>query len=162
MKHRYTIVTLSEILAVTQAAEQGFLACAEQARGAALRRELECGSRRHNEASRELRELIGGLGGDSAMRGTIMVGTQRGWLGLRTALSLDNDEALVEQCEHGEDHALEVYRNALDDHLPEFVRQVIGRQFEELMVNHERMKSLRNQAPRGGAVVASVGEYVRQ
>ena len=71
------------------------------------------------------------------------------------------DDALVDECEHGEDHALEVYRNALDDHLPEFVRQVVLRQFEDLMSDYEQIRFLRSDPLKGGLVAASTGGHAR-
>ena len=100
---------------------------------------------RHAVAAAELRGLIGQLGGDPAIRGKILSTTRRGWGTLPASLTQNNDDALVDECERGEDHALEVYRNALDDHLPEFVRQVVLRQFEDVMTNHDQIRDLRSE-----------------
>ncbi len=96
------------------------------------------------------------------MRGKIFSATRRGWMNLHVALTQNTDEALVDECEHGEDHALEVYRNALDDHLPEFVRQVVLRQFEGLMSDHDQIRVLRSEPLQGGTVAASTGGHARQ
>jgi len=103
------------------------MACAEHAHADALKKLFVSRANRHATAARELRELIERLGGDPAASGSIRGATRRGWVNLHAALTRNTDEALVEECEHGEDHALEIYRNALDDHLPEFVRQVVLR-----------------------------------
>ena len=131
MNHRYILVTLSELLAVNRDGENGFSTCAEHAREAALKRALLRRASARIAAGAELRDLIGQLGGDPASRARIIGASLRGWVNLNAALALNDDDALVDECEHGEDHALEVYRNALDDHLPDFVRQVVLRQFEE-------------------------------
>jgi uncharacterized protein (TIGR02284 family) len=162
MNHRYTIVTLSELLAVARDAEHGFVTCAEHSHADALRKLFIGRASRHAAAAVELRELIRELGGDPAMRGQTLVASRRGWMNLHAALTRNNDDALVAECEHGEDHALEVYRNALDDHLPEFVRQVVLRQFEGLMSDHDQIRVRRSDPLRGGAVVASTGGDARQ
>jgi uncharacterized protein (TIGR02284 family) len=162
MNHRYTIVTLSELLAVNRDGEHGFSTCAEHARSESLRRVFVSRAARRAAAAAALRDLIGQLGGDPGMRATILGAAHRGWVNLRSALALKDDEALVDECEHGEDHALEVYRNALDDHLPEFVRQTVLRQFEDLMSEHEQFRFLRSDPPQGGVVVAGVGGHARQ
>jgi uncharacterized protein (TIGR02284 family) len=162
MNYRYTIVTLSELLAVTREGEHGFDNCAENARAAALKTLFVSRARRHSAAAAELRELIAQLGGDPSIRGKILSTTRRGWMNLHTALTRNTDDALVDECEHGEDHALEVYRNALDDHLPEFVRQVLLRQFEGLMSDHDQIRVLRADTPQGGTVPASAGGDARQ
>jgi uncharacterized protein (TIGR02284 family) len=162
MNHRYTIVTLSELLAVTREGEHGFTTCAENARADALKKLFMGRARRHAAAAAELRELIGKLGGDPQMRGKILSTARRGWMNLHAALTRNHDDALVDECEHGEDHALEVYRNALDDHLPEFVRQVVLHQFEGLMSDHDQIRVLRSDPRQGGTVAASTGGDARQ
>lgn len=162
MNYRYTIVTLSELLTVTREGEHGFVTCAQNARADALKKLFVTRARRHSVAAAELRELIAQLGGDPSIRGKILSTSRRGWMNLHAALTRNNDDALVDECEHGEDHALEVYRNALDDHLPEFVRQVVLRQFEGLMSDHDQIRVLRADTPQGGKVPASTGGDARQ
>ena len=120
MNHRYTLVTLSELLVVNRDGENGFSTCAGHARGESLKRALTSRASRRATAAAELTDLIGQLGGDPAWRARIIGESGGGWVNLTVALTLNDDNALVDECEHGEDHALEVYRNALDDHLPDF------------------------------------------
>src|SRR6266481_5586416 len=131
MSYRYIIVTLGELLAVVRGGEHGFMACAEHARADALKKLFA------RRASR------------------------RGWVNLHAALTQNTDEALVDECEHGEDHALEVYRNALDDHLPEFVRQVVLSQFEGMMSGHDQIRLLHSDPLQGGLMAASTGGDAR-
>lgn len=162
MSYRYTIVTLSELMAVTRNSEHGFIACAEHARADALKKLFASRARRHAVLAEELRELVAQLGGDPGERGKLHGGSRRGWANLHIALTQNDDAALVDECEHGEDHALEVYRNALDDHLPEFVRQLVLRQFEDMMSDHDQIRLLRGDPLQGGKVAASAGEHARQ
>src|ERR1700737_3237066 len=157
MNERYTIATLSELLSVARAGERGFMACAEHAHADALKKLFVSRSSRHAGAARELGELISRLGSDPVAVSRIRGATRRGWVNLHAALTRNTDEALVGECEHGEDHALEVYRNALDDHLPEFVRQVVLRQFEGMMSTHDQIRFLRSDPHQGGIVAASTG-----
>jgi uncharacterized protein (TIGR02284 family) len=162
MNYRYTIVTLRELLAVAREGELGFVTCAEHVRSESLRRLFLTRAGRHALAAAELRGLIGQLGGDPSMSGKILSTPRRAWVSLSDTLRQNNDEALVDECERGEDHALEIYRNALDDHLPEFVRQVVLRQFEGLMSDHDEIRVLRNNPLQGGLVAASTGGHARQ
>ncbi len=161
MNNRYTIVTLSELLTVTRDGEHGFMTCAEHARTDALKKTFASRAHRHSTAAIELRELIAQLGGDPAIRGKIVGAALRGWCNLHAALTQNHDDALVDECERGDDHALEVYRNALDDHLPEFVRQVVLRQFEDLMSDHDQIRFLRGDPLKGGPAAASTGGHAR-
>jgi uncharacterized protein (TIGR02284 family) len=161
MNDRYTIATLSELLSIVRRGEHGFMACAEHAHADALKKLFVSRASRHAAAARELSELIAQLGGDPAAGGKIRGATRRGWANLHAALTQNTDEALVVECEHGEDHALEVYRNALDDHLPEFVRQMVLSQFEGMMSDHDQIRFLRSDPLQGGLVAASTGGDAR-
>ena len=160
MNDRYTIATLSELLSVARGGERGFTACAEHAHADALKKLFVSRASRHAAAARELSELVEQLGGDPAS-GRIRGATPRGWVNLHAALTQNTDETLVAECEHGEDHALEVYRNALDDHLPEFVRQVVLRQFEGMMSDHDQIRFPGSDSLQGGLVAASTGGGAR-
>src|ERR1700741_3907905 len=98
MNYHYTIVTLSELLAVTRDGENGFVTCAEHARSNSLRRLFMTRASRHAVASAELGGLIGQLGGDPAIRGKILSTTRRGWVTLPATLAQNNDDALVDEC----------------------------------------------------------------
>jgi uncharacterized protein (TIGR02284 family) len=161
MNYRYTIATLSELLAVTRGGEHGFTACAQHARADALKKLFAGRAGRYAAAAGELCELLAQLGADPGACGQIRGATRRGWVNLHAALTQNTDEALIDEGEHGEDHALEVYRNALDDHLPEFVQQVVLRQFEGMMSDYEQIRFLRNDPHQGGRLAASTGGGAR-
>lgn len=162
MNDRYTIVTLSELLTVTRNGEHGFTVCAEHARSDELKRLFASRARRHATAVAELTDLMTRLGGDPTARGTIAGASRRGWVNLHSALNQNTDVALLDASEHGEDHALEVYRNALDDHLPEAVRETILRQFEDMMSDYDQVRFLRSDPLQGGLPAASTGGHARQ
>jgi uncharacterized protein (TIGR02284 family) len=161
MKDRYTIVTLTELLTVTRDGELGFATCSDHARSDELKRLFTARARRRAVTVQELATLIAQLGGDPAVRSRLIGATRRGWVNLHAALSKNTDAALLEECEHGEDHALEVYRNALDDHLPESVRQVVLRHFEDMMSDHDQIRFLRGDPLQGGLVAVSTGGDAR-
>jgi uncharacterized protein (TIGR02284 family) len=162
MKHRYTIVTLTELLTVTRDGGHGFTLCADHSRSADLKRMFASRARRNALIAVELSEVIAEFGGDPAVRSRIIGATRRGWVNLQSALTLNSDDALVAECERGEDHALEVYRNALDDHLPDFVRTMILRQFEDMMSDHDQIRFLRGDPLQGGLLATSTGGDARQ
>jgi uncharacterized protein (TIGR02284 family) len=167
MNHQYTIETLQELIAVRRDGEQGFRTCAEHARSEPLKRIFMIHARECTQALRELQGLIRQLGGDPDVRGTVLRGTvsgaaHRGWANLRAALARNEDGAILDECEHGESRALEIYRNALDDPLPDFVRGVVLRQFEGVMSNHDQIRDIRNQRPISADVVTSTGAQAGQ
>jgi uncharacterized protein (TIGR02284 family) len=55
-----------------------------------------------------------------------------------------DDEAILNECERGEDVALKSYRKALEKDLPMDVRSVVERQLQGVQRNHDQVKALRD------------------
>ena len=159
MNHRYTIATLQELIAVRREAEQGFRTCAEHVRNERLKQVFMVLARECTDATRELQLLVRQLGGDpEGTHPTLCATPCRGWANVREALACNEDGAILDLCEHGESRLLEAYRNALDDHLPDFVRARLLRQFEGVMSNHDQISDMRAQGPiRAEVAPASAG-----
>jgi uncharacterized protein (TIGR02284 family) len=144
VKHKYTIETLFELIAVCRDCEQGFRLCAGYTRDGHLSGVLMTLARQCAADMKELEGTIRQLGADPH-RGP------EGYAGLRrtqlqwTALACREDGAILEECECGASQLLEVYRNALDEHLPDWLRCVVLRQFEGLMVSHDQIRDASNQ-----------------
>lgn len=141
MKNDHAIRTLGELIDINREGEEEYRICARRASDASVRRLFIVRARQCADAAQELRRLVRQLGGG---QGVGTAGTaQRNRADPQDAQARD-DDALLEECERGEDRALEIYRNALDDqHLPDFVRQVVLRQFESVMSSRDRIRGLR-------------------
>jgi uncharacterized protein (TIGR02284 family) len=68
----------------------------------------------------------------------------RGWVSVKTALSTQDDKAVLEECERGEDAAVARYRAALKATLPFEVRALIERQAQGARRNHDEVRALRD------------------
>jgi len=144
MKNQDTIRTLNELIRVVHDGERGFAKCARHARSARLSRLFESRAGECAEFRAELSRLLQELGGVPDEGRSVSSALYRRWVDLRVALNREDDAAVLEEGERGEDYALEAYRNALDEHLPETVRSLLLRQFERTMANHERIRRLRS------------------
>jgi uncharacterized protein (TIGR02284 family) len=156
MSHQYTIEALRQLISVHQDSAQAFCLCASALdegplRDACVRGGAECAA-----AIGELEVLVAQLGASGRQaRGALAGFGRSGWAGLRAALVRGEDGAILDACERGESWILEAYRNALDDHLPDFVRDTVLRQFEALMDTHDAIRGCRVQrALRGDAAAA--------
>jgi uncharacterized protein (TIGR02284 family) len=78
--------------------------------------------------------------------GTTMSGKiYRVWMDVKATFSGHSRKAILENCEYGEDKALDAYQEALSEQdLPPHVRTLLIEQQRNLMVSHNRIKSLRN------------------
>jgi uncharacterized protein (TIGR02284 family) len=105
-----------------------------------LRRAEDC-----RAAAGELQTLVVEYGGKPDSGGSATGALHRGWVAVRGSLAGYSDQAMLEECERGEDAALARYRAALrEDGLPEAVRAVIARQQLGVQANHDQIKRLRD------------------
>jgi len=155
MTNAQTIRTLNELITVSRDGEKGFAICAQYVRDERLKCLFSDRARACLQAVEELLAVVRELGGDPAKDDGAFGAMHRRWVDVRATFSTDNDATIVAECERGEDYALETYRNALDDHLPDFVRRIVLQQFEGVMNNHDQIRILGSeQLARGYASAA--------
>jgi uncharacterized protein (TIGR02284 family) len=99
----------------------------------------------------ELKAEVRRLGGDPEQRGTIVGAIHRGWIDLKSAVTGKNEEAIVMECERGEEHAAHVYEDALQKDLPFDTRAIIERQYRGVVENLERVRALSSDASTAGS-----------
>ncbi|HSX71833.1 MAG TPA: PA2169 family four-helix-bundle protein, partial [Pseudomonas sp.] len=86
---------------------------------------------------------LGGKPEDSTSVGGDM---HRRWVDLKSLITGKSDEAILNECERGEDVAKKHYAEALEKDLPPKVREVVQRQYAGVIRNHDQIKALRNVA----------------
>ena len=137
--------TLNTLIETCKDGEYGFRTSAERVKSAQLRQVFTSRAEECRQGATELQSTVTRLGGKpdtgSSATGTL----HRGWVKLKEAISGDSDLAALEECERGEDAALERYRDAIKKGLPSDVATVVQRQYEGVKRNHHQVRSLRDQ-----------------
>lgn len=138
------ISTLNKLIEICMDGESGFRICAEKSNSAKLadtfsRRAEEC-----RAAAFELKQCVVDWGAAPATTGTVAGSLHRGWIKMRSALSYCDNRVLLEECERGEDIALDAYRKALDGSLPPALRPIIERQYIGTRHNQDQIRELRD------------------
>jgi uncharacterized protein (TIGR02284 family) len=144
MKDDTAISTLNDLIEVSQDGEKGFKAAAEKADDPGLKSLLQDRARSCSTATAELQNLVRSLGGTPEEGGTVAGAVHRGWVKVRAAIG-DNNVAVLEEVERGEDLAKSAYAKALKAELPPEVRMTIDQQYQGVLRNHDRVRDLRNQ-----------------
>ncbi|WP_018412738.1 PA2169 family four-helix-bundle protein [Methyloversatilis thermotolerans] len=139
------IDTLNALIETCKDGEYGFRECAEHATAAPLKsmfndRALEC-----QAAAAELQRAVAQAGAEPGTGGSVKGALHRGWLSLRSAFPGDDNVAMLDEAERGEDRALESYRQALAEDLPPNVRLLVQRQLIGVQRNHDRVRELKEQ-----------------
>ncbi|MDB5967483.1 MAG: hypothetical protein JWQ72_3983, partial [Polaromonas sp.] len=138
------IDVLNNLLETSHDGEYGFRECAEHVKSQDIKTLLARRADDCRNAIAELQALIRQAGGEPDTGGTTSGAMHRGWVSLRGNLAGFSDEAMLDECERGEDVALAQYRKALKQDLPAAVKAVVERQAQGVQRNHDQIKALRD------------------
>lgn len=141
------IDVLNTLIEVSKDGEFGFATCAEYARSPALRTLLQRRADDCSQAARELQQAVQRHGGIPEVDGAVTGALHRGWVAARSRLSGYRDEAILEECERGEDLALRQYADAITNPLPADVHAMVQRHLEGVSRTHDQIRRLRDEMP---------------
>ncbi len=146
MDNKEVISVLNDLIETSKDGEKGFQECAENIQSIQLKtlfnqRAQECAA-----AAADLQQLVRGLGGDPESKPSLAGALHRRWVDLKGMVTGKDDEAILNECERGEDIALKKYKEALEKDLPQSIRMVVEKQYQGVQRNHDQVKSLRNLA----------------
>jgi len=135
---------LNDLIETCKDGEQGFRTAAERAKESSLKSLFARYAAQRAEYAQELQVLVTQLGGDPATSGHIAGTLHRGWLNLKEALSKNEDKAIIDECEAGEDAAVKNYREARAKVLPANVATVVQRQALGVEEAHKTLSDLKH------------------
>lgn len=145
MNNDDVISTLNDLIETCKDGEEGFRVCAEDISDAQLKTLFLDRAQTCAHAGRELQEQVIALGGKPETSSSVAANLHRRWVDIKSAVTGKDDEAILNECERGEDVAVKSYRNALKEDLPPNIRSIVERQFNGVMRNHDQVKALRDQ-----------------
>lgn len=139
-----TVKILNKLIETSEDGLKGFKEAADKATEPKLKQLFAERAQGCSQSARELQTLVTAMGGEAEKSGSVAGAAHRGWVKVKTAVS-DNNIAVLEEVERGEDYAKASYTKALKSELPPQVRSVIEKQFHGVVANHDRIRDLRNQ-----------------
>ena len=144
MNNQKVISTLNDLIETCKDGQEGFHTCAENVQNSELKTLFMEASQRCAEGAKELQGEVLRLGGDPDTQGSISGAVHRGWLNIKSTITGKDAVAVLNECERGEDVAVQSYQNALDQDLPADIRNLVERQYQGVLANHDRVRSLRD------------------
>ena len=138
------ISTLNDLIETCKDGEEGFRTCAADTGNTQLKTFFSNRAQSCAAAAIELQDLIRVYGGDPETSGGLGGALHRRWIDIKSAITGRDDEAILKECERGEDVAVESYRRALEKNLPLDVRRIVERHYQGVLQNHDQVKSLRS------------------
>ncbi len=85
---------------------------------------------------------MGRLGGDPEDSGSVSASLHRGWMNIKSAVSSNDLDAILSECEQGEDVAVKNYKEALENDLPADLHSIVNKQYVEVKNAHDHIISL--------------------
>ncbi|CAN5523034.1 PA2169 family four-helix-bundle protein [soil metagenome] len=138
------ISKLNGLIQTCRDGQEGFKDAAEGVNRSDLKTTFYEFSQQRAEFTGVLQELVRSLGGDPENGGSISGAIHRGWIDIKAAVTGKDEEAILNECERGEDYAKEAYFDATQTALPAPIADVVGQQYQAVLAAHNRIKGLRN------------------
>ncbi len=138
------ISTLNGLIETCKDGQDGFKTAAEGIERSELKTVFYEFSQQRSEFTGVLQGLVKSLGGDPESSGTIAAAVHRGWIDIKSLVTGKDEEAILNECERGEDYAKDAYTDALKGNLPANIADVLRQQSQAILAAHNKIKGLRN------------------
>lgn len=139
------IKILNSLTTTTIDSADGFERSAETVDDPALAETFRAFASERRAAVARLQQRVRDLGGEPNDDGSLTAGVHRRWEDMKRALSANDDKAVIDEVERGEDHIKEKYEAALADAELSAASQAVVRDcFDTVRRGHDRASQLKH------------------
>ncbi|MFN2508436.1 MAG: PA2169 family four-helix-bundle protein [Chthoniobacterales bacterium] len=139
------ISTLNSLIETLKDGQEGFRQASEAVKDSQLKTLFSEYSLQRAKFVGELQNHVIHLGEPDPEKTSSTAGAlHRAWMNLKSAITKQDDHAILEECERGEDSALAEFKRAMEANLPEPVRDAVSRQYTAVKAVHDHVKALRD------------------
>jgi len=149
------ISTLNGLIETCKDGQEGFKEAAEGVERSDLKSLFYEFAQQRAQFAGELQTLVKSLGGDPESAGSIAGSLHRGWINIKSAVTGRDEEAILNECERGEDAAKDAYKKALNMQLPAHVLETVQTQYTSVQSAHDRVKALRDASDKSNTASTS-------
>lgn len=141
----HDIRTLNGLIAPTLDSVDGYTEAAKDADNGRLGAMFTARATERRGVATALQSVVAGLGGNPEDDGTILAGAHRVFLDLKAAVTGQDDKAIVNEVERGEDHIKAKFEDALQDNeLGAEAKSAIGSAWDSVKAGHDEMRDLKH------------------
>jgi uncharacterized protein (TIGR02284 family) len=140
------ISTINGLIETLKDGQQGFKEASEAVKDSQLKSLFNEYSLQRAKFAGELQNEAISLGEHDPEDSSSTAGAMhRAWINLKSAITSQDDHAILSECERGEDSAVAEYKKAMEEEeLSSNIRETISRQYTDVKSAHDRIKALRD------------------
>src|SRR3954451_10438251 len=142
-----TISTLNSLIETLKDGQEGFRQASEAVKDSQLKSLFNELSLQRSKFAGELQNQVIQLGESEPEKTSSTAGAlHRAWINMKSAITSQDDHAILAECERGEDSAVAEYKKAMEDdsRLPTPIRDIVSRQYTAVKAAHDQVKALRD------------------
>jgi len=145
----HDISTLNSLIATTIDSVEGYSEAAKDSQGGRFGTLFMSRASERREVASRLQQEVTRLGGRAEDDGTILAGAHRIFLKLKSTVTSQDDQAIINEVEAGEDHIKAKYEDALADRelSPEVLR-LIETCYASVKAGHDEMRDIKHSMER--------------
>ena len=144
-QHKEIVSTINGLIETLKDGQEGFKQAAEGVKDSGLKSLFQEFSQQRAEFAAELQSQARQLGEPEPEESSSAAGAMhRAWINLKSVVTSGDDHAILAECERGEDSAVKEFEEAMENGLSSPIGEIISRQFGEVKIAHDRIKSLRD------------------
>ena len=145
MDNDKAVSLLNDLIETLRDGQNGFKEAAENAQNPDLKTFFNQVSLERAQMVGELQQEVRVLGHDPENSGSAAGALHRTWMDIKGSLTGRDDKAILNECERGEDSAVNAFQDALkEQNLPTNLRTLVERQFRQVKQVHDRVKQMRD------------------
>lgn len=138
------VSTLNELIETCKDGQEGFKQAAEGVERSDLKSLFFEFSQQRAHFAGELQTIVQSLGEEPETSGSTAGALHRGWINIKAAVTGKDEQAVLNECERGEDSAKNTYKEALENPFPSHILDVVRNQYDSIQMAHDRVKALRD------------------
>ena len=142
------ISTINSLIETLKDGQEGFKQASEGVKDTKLKTLFSEYSLQRSKFAGELQNQAVNLGESEPENTSSTAGAMhRAWINLKSAITNQDDHAILAECERGEDSAVAEYKKAMEEeNLSSPIRDTISRQYTEVKSAHDNIRNLRDAA----------------
>lgn len=145
--HEELVDNLQNLLVKNYDAEKGFAKAMNDAKDGSLKNFLKHQAAQRSRFANELDKEIRNLNEKPKESGSVTGGLHRTWIDIKTAVTGEKDEAVLEECIRGEKASVEEYEERLQkNNFPPHVSSLLNNQLSEIKSTLNKVKTLEDVA----------------